>query len=387
MIVPNPFFIDRGFAVKVLEEIRELRKIGHDITVCTYHCGYDLADTNIERIINIPWYSEEVIGASYHRLYLDTLLMIKGYNLCKKTNPDIIHGYIHEGGLISEILSKVTGIPALVDIQGSLTYELEEKRFIKQNTMLYQCFNFLEKKIYDWAALIVTQSTDMKKDMIERYKIQPEKIVTAMDGVNTEDFRPNIDTKKLTDKLGIPKNKSIIVYLGLLTSYQGIDILIQSADILIKRTKDIHFLIMGYPNTEKYKETVTDLNIAEYFTFTGRIDYKMAPEYLCLGDIAISPKVSQTEGNGKLYNYIACGLPTVVFDTKVNREILGDLGYYAEYKNPISFAMTIENALKDKNRKRIGSELRLKAIQNFSWGKVAERIDNCYQKLASNVIP
>ena len=45
---------------------------------------------------------------------------------------------------------------------------------------------------------------------------------------------------------------------------------------------------------------------------------------LALGDIAAGPKLSATEGAGKLLNYMSIGLPTVAFDTPVSREYLAD---------------------------------------------------------------
>ena len=48
-----------------------------------------------------------------------------------------------------------------------------------------------------------------------------------------------------------------------------------------------------------------------------------------LGDIGIAPKISATEGSGKLLAYMAASLPVVAFDTPVHREYLGNMGLYA----------------------------------------------------------
>src|ERR1700756_657924 len=133
-------------------------------------------------------------------------------------------------------------------------------------------------------------------------------------------------------------NKKIVVYLGLLTEYQGVDLLLKVIKSIVEKRDDVHFLIMGYPNVEKYKKISEDLNISQYITFTGRVSYWEIYNYLALGTIAVSPKFLESggEGNIKVYNYIAAGLPSVVFDYMVNREILGDLGIYARPKDPIS---------------------------------------------------
>ena len=64
-------------------------------------------------------------------------------------------------------------------------------------------------------------------------------------------------------------------------------------------------------------------------TFTGRVPFSDAPYYLSACDIAVAPKMSTSEGSGKLLNYMAMALPIVAYDTALNREYLGELGVYA----------------------------------------------------------
>ncbi len=83
------------------------------------------------------------------------------------------------------------------------------------------------------------------------------------------------------------------------------------------------------------------------------------------GDLAVSPKLSQTEANGKLFNYMACGLPTVVFDNQINREILGDEGIYVEHGNTSSLADAIISTIHDSGRmSSLSKRVRERAINN-----------------------
>jgi glycosyltransferase involved in cell wall biosynthesis len=118
--------------------------------------------------------------------------------------------------------------------------------------------------------------------------------------------------------------------------------------------------------------------VADHTTFTGKIPYQDARDYLALGDIAIAPKLSATEGSGKILNYMAMGLPTVTFDTPVSREYLGDLGIYANPGDPESLAQALLEALHADADPQRGAKLRRLAAKVYSWDRAAETILHAY---------
>ena len=99
------------------------------------------------------------------------------------------------------------------------------------------------------------------------------------------------------------------------------------------------------------------MGIDDFVTFTGRVPYEQAPVYLALGDVAVAPKLSFTEGSGKLLNYMAVALPTVAFDTPVAREYLGPDGLFAAPGDVESLAQHLCEALGlDKRRLRTSAK-------------------------------
>jgi glycosyltransferase involved in cell wall biosynthesis len=183
--------------------------------------------------------------------------------------------------------------------------------------------------------------------------------------------------------LGIPADRKVVVYLGLLAEYQGTGLLLEAARRLIDRSLPVHFLIMGFPGEEAYRSRAEQLGIGRFVTFTGRVSYALAPDYLLIGDVAVSPKISETEGNGKLLNYMACGLPTVAFETPVATEILGDAGVYARTGDPDSLAERIAGLLTDPEwAGAVGRRLRRRAEAYFSWDWAALRFAELYKELA-----
>lgn len=380
MIAPTPFFSDRGCHVRIFEETKVLQKYGHQIIICTYHNGGDIPGITTSRIINIPWYKKSEAGPSFQKIYLDIILLFHTLNVAKKWNPEIIHAHLHEGCLIGYFIKILTKKPLIFDYQGSLTDEMRSHRFFTGSRGIYNIIQFIEQKIDNSADLIITSSQKMVQTLHDDWKIKKNKIFFTMDGVDTDFFNTGTDHKILLEKMNIPKNRKIIVFLGLLNEYQGIDCLLKSIAFILEHRTDVHFLIMGFPHENLYATYAKQMNIIDHITFTGRINYSEAPHYLSLGDIAVSPKLSKTEANGKLYNYMACGLPTVVFDSPVNREILGDLGIYAKiFGDPVSFAEAIEYGLNNENLLKIlHQKLRAKAVADFSWDSVAEKILKAY---------
>ena len=380
MIAPTPFFADRGCHMQILEEIKALKKLGVDCAVTTYHIGRDVEGVNINRIINIPWYKKLSAGPSLHKIYLDALLFFKTLGVYFKEKPDIIHGHLHEGCLIGWPLAKLSGKPLLFDLQDSLSHEVKEHGY---KGLKYKIFSWLEKQINKMPNLIVTQSTTMIDDLKDRFAVSEDKIHLTMDGADVESFKPNLDTTELREKHKIPSDKKIVLYLGGLTETKGVDHLIKAIPEVIKKKKDAFFLIMGYPNVEHYQQMAKDLGVPdENILFTGGIDYSKAPHYLNLGHLAVSPKCSDTEANGKLYNYMACGLPVVSFDTGVDREILGDYGVYAEKANHIDMADKIIELLNDPEKMNSNSiKLRDRVVEKYSWDAVGQRIYACYNKM------
>ena len=197
-------------------------------------------------------------------------------------------------------------------------------------------------------------------------------------------FRPMSPDRAQVDRLGL-RDKRVVVFLGVLTPYQGVDVLIEAVPRVLDVVPDAHFLIMGYPNEARYRRIVSQRGLDRYVTFPGRIPYEDAAKWLNLGAVAVSAKTSLTESNGKLLNYMACGLPVVATDTPVNRELLGEAGIYAAVDDPTALAARLSELLRAPARARaVGATLRRRVEQEFSWPFLTERLLRVYERLLTD---
>ena len=380
MIAPTPYFSDRGCHVRIYEEARNLTKRGHEVQIVTYHLGRNMPGVAVVRTPAIPWYKKLEAGPSWHKPYLDALLLVQAYRTARTFKPHLIHAHLHEGVLIGYLLKKLLRIPLLFDYQGSLSGESLNHGFFKDSSPLQRSFQALERFVNACADAIITSSGEGRQELIRDWGVAPQTVSTMIDGVDTDIFMP-FPRSQSRRELGIPEDARVVVYLGLLNRYQGLDLLLEALQLVRHMVPQVHCLLMGYPDQE-YRQKAQDMGLADVITFTGRVPYDRAPAYLCAGDLAVSPKLARTEANGKLFNYMACGLPTVAFESDVNREILGETGIYAEYGSSSSLAECIASAFQDENAmRRLGRESRVRAIQLHSWYERSEQLESTYQRL------
>jgi glycosyltransferase involved in cell wall biosynthesis len=383
MIAPTSFFADYGGHIRILEEALALQKLGHRVTICTYHNGEDVEGLDIQRTLPIPWRQDYEVGSSRHKIAFDVLLFVKSLQVALSMKPHIIHAHLHEGALIGYPISRMLRVPLVFDLQGSLTSEMIDHGFLKPSGLLYRRLRRLEQTVDGLPSATITSTQHAKDLLCGEFGCDDRQIHIIPDSVNGQFFQPRHDRendRELRSAVGIPPDCSVVVYLGLLAEWQGIGLLLDGIAQLQDRLQDTRFLIMGFPNVEYYRTRAQQLGIEDRVIFTGKIPYFEAPRYLALGDVAVSPKVSATEGCGKLLNYMAMGLPTVTFDTPVSREYLGEWGVYAPNGDSVALARAIVSLLNDKERAaELGSALRSRALSHYSWEKAGGKLEEIYE--------
>lgn len=389
MLAPTSFFADYGCHVRILEEALILRRLGHQVTIVTYHKGRPIADLDIIRTSPLPWRADYEVGSSRHKIAYDIYLAYTALRAALKSRPDVIHAHLHEGALIGAPIARLLGIPLIFDFQGSLTGEMLDHRFLDPDGPFFKPARKLERLINKLPVAILTSSLHAQRVLEEQFHVPSERIHPVPDCVNTETFRPAARgaSEALTSlklQLGIPAGRPVVIYLGLLATYQGTPCLVQSAAQLKAAGIDAHFLIMGYPGHQDYVQMAHGLGVEDRVTLTGKIPYEQAAHYLSVGDVAVAPKLSATEGSGKILNYMAMGLPTVAFDTPVQREYLGDLGVYAPPGDLDALTAGIRTLLDDVTRRvELGAALRRRAKDHYSWERAGRRIISIYDQLES----
>ncbi len=375
-IAPTPFFSDRGCHMRIRGIIRALNKRAISSVLCTYSLGRDVEGVETVRTAPIPGYTKLEAGPSAFKYLADILLFFRVCSLISSRKPDIIHAHLHEGALLgwaAKLIFFWRKTPMVFDVQGSLVGELEAHGYFKKYKFLKRIFWTLEYLITRMADRFVCSSQNTVDILRNEFNVDIEHAVLVNDGA--DEFQLS-DNAALKTTLALPENKTIVIFTGALLEAKGLVYLCETMLQAKIQNTGCHFLLVGYPE-EAVRDFSEKNQLQEICTLVGRVPYEQLGDYLALADIALEPKLSDSgEASGKLLNYMGAGLPVVCFDTKSNRQILGENGYYAETNGLLE---QIEVVIADSViASEKGAAGKVRVHETFSWDAAGEKIQSVY---------
>ena len=378
IVAPTPFFSDRGTPIRVYEHVRALRSAGHAIRAVTYGGGKDIAGIDIRRVPT-PWKGDAFfIESFWRRIVLDAFMVcVVAWNKVRY-RPDLTICYLHSGFLMGYLASFFSADKIVFDCHGILANEIVDKRIVK-NKLVINILKRLEAWMYRAAKQITVPSEVVKKKITSNYVVDEKKIAVVDDGIAStilEYHRDNEVLEKLRRDLAILADHKVLIFTGFISAIAGIDMLLEAMRLLIRTDKKITLVVVGYPNEDQYKDMAEKLGIGSSVRFTGRVNYFDLPMYLDLADIAVAPRLSQAEGNSKILNYLAIGLPVVCSDIPINHELAGAFAAYPKAPTAEALSATLAEELKNLPKLRLAKQDRIRYVkERYDWGAMAHFIN------------
>ncbi len=375
---PTPFFANRGCHIRILNEIRGLQASGRRVILCTYGLGEDVEGVDIRRIRSIPGYTRTGAGFSPFKPLADILLFFLVLKVAWQERVQIVHGHLHEGGLIGWCLKVALfwrKIRLIMDVQGSLSGELRSYGTFRRLPFLLSLFYFLERIICLMPDRIVCSSPASREFLIDSCAVDPEKIELVGDVVPASFFQAKPGAGP-----GFSSDKRVVMYSGSLLPGKGVDLLLEAIEPIVSRYDDVLFVLIGYPK-EPIEKFVAEAGLDGRVMLPGEVDYGELGSWLGSADLGVDPKAPGSgEASGKILHYMAAGLPVVCFDTQNNRAFLGEHAFYAAGATGRDLAAAIDLALTDsESRRKYGAFCRDRAEHDFSSDFAGQRLDRLYR--------
>jgi len=300
--------------------------------------------------------------------------------LTSKQKTDIIYSRLRPFSFAEYVINKLKKIPVIIEANGILTDEVSMEIQIPSflNSSLLKIISFMEGKTLSISSKIISVTPNIKNKLRETHNIPEDKIVVIENGANTDLFKP-INMKKAKKTLNLEERNRYIIFVGNLAPWQGVEYLVKAAPSILNEIPDIKFLIVGDGSMkEELLKIIHDLNLQDYFIFTGMVPYEKVPLYVNSGELCVAYKIPIRSGYSalKFYEYMACGKP-IVGSKVTGFEILEqqNAGVLVEPQSPEKLAEEIIKLLKDeKLREQMGINGRKFLIENNSWDTVTGKI-------------
>ncbi len=382
LIVQNASY---PFDKRVSKEAISLSRNGYNVFVISPTSIYDSEKrTNIDNI-SVYRYKNYLSDGSFIGFFLEYFLsLIKIFSLSLYLIVSKHIKIIHVANPPDffwplALISKLFGVKFIYD-QHDLAPEMFNIRF--SNKLIYKILNYNEKLTVLLADSIITVNKTFKERLIKKFNVPSEKCEVAYNGPY-ENFEP-IKSDVLISKF---KGKKIILYVGLMTITDSIEIIIEVAKKIIideKRT-DCQFILLGDGDVRlKMEHQANEYGISKNISFIGMVDYDKVMEYLYLADVCIAPDLP----NGfneyltliKILEYMKAKKAFVSFNLKETKSMAENSGLYADdindYKNKLLYLIDCPDEAKKMGE--IGYEI---VMNNYLWSHSEKTILNLYKKL------
>ncbi len=169
----------------------------------------------------------------------------------------------------------------------------------------------IEKRVYSRADMILSLTPNLSRYVIE-HGAREDRVKLLLMPVDTNIFHPAIDASDLRQKWGFGQNDKIILFMGTLFDFSGLDALISHFPEVVKQVPEAKLLVVGDgPQRPRLEEIIARFGLQERVIITGFQPYEDMPRYINLATVCINTfnitDATRDIFPGKVVQFLACG--------------------------------------------------------------------------------
>ena len=370
IIVENlPVPVDR----RVWQEARTLQEAGYRVSVvCPKARGFEQSHETLEGIEIYRYGAWEASGplgyfaeytlalAAQFRLALRAYARTRFRVLQACNPPDTI--------FLIGLFFKLFGVRFIFD-HHDLNPELYEAKFGRRD------FGY---KLVCWAERLTFRTADISIATNESYR-EVARLRGNMPRERTFVVRSCPDLSRIRKRAAQLELKEgrryLVVYLGVMGSQDGLELLLESIASVARRWKrqDILFVLIGAgTDLPRLKALAAERGLESLLRFKGHLSDEEVAAYLSTAEVGVAPDpatpMNDKSTMNKILEYMAYGLPVVLYDLTEGRRSAGGAALYARPDDPEDFAREILRILDSESlRRELGACGRRRIEESLNW--------------------
>ena len=194
-------------------------------------------------------------------------LCMKIVTFLREKRPHIVHTHKYKDNILGACAAAAAAVPVVVRVVHGMTEPFKGRAYVKM-----MGYEFVDRLVTTTRVnKVIAVSTNIEAVLGRLYGTR--KVVQIHNGINLEKISPSRDRESLRGALGIGTGDQIVGTVGRLVPVKGHDVLLRAASALLKRRRNLKFLIVGDgPLMSKLADLTRDLGIGKEVVLAGQRD-------------------------------------------------------------------------------------------------------------------
>ncbi len=320
---------------------------------------------------------------------------LKGFICKEKKSYTEIYTHYWLSGLAGEHLKHYFNIP-LVHTYHTLAFL--KNRVASKHEHRYRLL--AERHLSHAADLIISSSSEEKRNLMGEYGVSAQKIKVIYPGVNHNLFYPS-KVKTVYLESGFSEDHKILLYVGRVEPIKGLLTIIEALAFLNKSldplSKELRLIVIGggkkgselsyNHEVNRVKAAAETFGLTGKIVFMGSIEQKALKGYYCAAATLIVPSLYESFGL-VVVEALACGTPVLVSNVGKMRTIVkeGKNGFSFAPGSPEALAKGLKEFFKKKDFLWEEAKIRQDIIDRFSWEKTGRETQRVFASLKQEKI-
>lgn len=378
---------DDGQAVHVRELIAALRRQGHEVRECALvpkagdHDGASTVRDGSRRgrffqRLRLPRTAVEVLEVLYNR---------SGRRLLRRAaagfRPDFVyerHALHCRAGLD---VARELGVPLLLEVNAPMVDEMTELGLLRFPRRAAAT----ERAVLAGADRVLAV-TRVLGDLLVARGACPEAVRVIHNGADPDRFGPAVReaAAQVRRRLGLGQDAFAVGFVGYMRLWHRLDLVLPA--MTRSEGAALHLVLVGRgPALQPLLDRARAAGVRQRVHELGEVPPELLPAHVAAFDAALIPAINPYASPLKLFDSLACGVPTVAPDQPNLRELLtdGETGLLFAPGDGDALAAALLRLCRDRAlARRLGAAGRsLLLSRRWTWDGNAERVVAAYEEL------
>lgn len=284
--------------------------------------------------------------------------------IARQQQFDVIHAHdwlTYAAGIAAK---RVSGKPLVIHVHAT-EYDRSGENV---NRLVYD----LERKGMLEADRVITVSNWTRNIVINRYGIDPAKVITVHNAVDFQSYSDMNVERGVKEK--------VVTFLGRITYQKGPEYFIEAAHKVLKAYPDVRFVMAGSGDLmNRSIRRVARLKMATHFHFTGFLRGQDVQKMFAHSDVYVMPSVSEPFGISPL-EAMRSGVPTIISKQSGVAEVLKH-AIKVDFWDVDALADAIYGLLKYPALSQMAGRCGLDEVNTLKWENAAFKLKQIYEEV------